>query len=96
MEVDRDVTGDVNPSNQVSSFDPASYEWEVINPSSFHWPQLLPQAGVQSTISELSNLGDRGGSNVDQIFWVVDEDPEDAGMDDEEDQERLFNSMVLG
>ena len=50
---------------------------------------------MQSTVSELSNLGDHGGSNIDQIFWVVDEDSEDAGMDDEEDQEMLFNSMVL-
>ena len=65
MEVDRKVTGNINPSNRVSSFDPTLYKWEVINPSLFHWLQLLSQVGVQSTISDLSNLEDRGGSNVD-------------------------------
>ena len=72
MEVDRDVTDDINPSNQVSSFDPTSNEWEVINPSSFHWPQILPYARAQSTVTELRYLGDQSGHGPQRggSLWV--------------------------
>ena len=50
---------------------------------------------MQYTVTELSNLGDRGGSDALRLFWVEDEGLDDVGVEDIEIQEALLNSIGL-
>ena len=48
---------------------------------------------MQSTFPELSNLGDRGGSDAARLFWIEDEGLNNVGREDIEIQEVLLNSI---
>ena len=50
---------------------------------------------MQSTVTELSNLGDRGGSDTTHLFWIEDEGLNEVRMEDVEIQEVLPNSIGL-
>ena len=71
----------------------STFEWETINPSSLYWPYPRYQAGVQSTVTEWNNLGDRGVSDTPHLFWIKEDSLEDGGMEGPEDI--LFDNLDL-
>ena len=59
MDVDKYMTKNVVLGSQVSGLY-STHKWKTLKPCSFHWPNPYYQAGVQSTVADWNNLGDRG------------------------------------